>query len=128
MAETSRCIALIAHDERKDALVDLLRPYRERLAGMRLMATGHTGGKVADELGLPVERLRSGPHGGDVQIGARLIDGKVDALIFLRDPLTAHPHEPDIQALLKLCDTHDVVVATNGATARLVLDALTGSG
>jgi methylglyoxal synthase len=93
---------LIAHDERKDALVTLLRPYRDRLSTMNLIATGHTGAKIADELGLDVERLRSGPEGGDVQIGARLVDGQVDALIFLRDPLTAHPHEPDIQALLKL--------------------------
>lgn len=123
-AEDSTTLALIARDERKEALVALLRPYRDRLSTMNLIATGHTG-KIADELGLDVERLRSGPQGGDVQIGARLVDGRVDALIFLRDPLTAHPHEPDIQALLKLCDTHDIVVATNGATATLVLEALT---
>lgn len=123
----ARRLAVIAHDELKEELVAVLRPYRDRLSGMMLIATGHTGAKVADELGLEVERLRSGPLGGDVQIGARLVAGEVDALIFLRDPLTAHPHEPDIQALLKLCDTHDVVAATNRATAALVLDALTAT-
>jgi methylglyoxal synthase len=124
MAMAERTLALIAHDARKAALVELLRPYREVLAGLRLLATGTTGTRLGEELGLEVERVASGPEGGDVQIGARLVDGGVDALIFLRDPLTAHPHEPDIQALLKLCDTHDVPVATNRATARLLLDDL----
>jgi methylglyoxal synthase len=117
-------MALIAHDGRKTALVELLRPYRDALSARRLIATGHTGALLAEQLDLAVERVRSGPEGGDIQIGSRLVDGLVDAVIFLRDPLTAHPHEPDIQALLKICDTHEIPVATNAATARLLLDAL----
>ena len=120
-------LALIAHDARKADLVDVLRPYREVLASLQLVATGNTGARVADDLDLDVECLSSGPEGGDVQIGARLVEGAVDAVIFLRDPLTAHPHEPDIQALLKLCDTHDIPVATNRATATLLLDSLTAA-
>lgn len=117
-------LALIAHDARKSGLVELLRPYREVLASVPLVATGNTGARVAQELRLEVERMSSGPEGGDIQIGARIVDGAVGAVIFLRDPLTAHPHEPDIQALLKLCDTHDIPVATNRATARLLLNSL----
>lgn len=119
-------VALIAHDGRKRALVELLRPYRDALATRRLVATGHTGALLTEELDLPVERVRSGPEGGDIQIGARLVEGLVHGVIFLRDPLTAHPHEPDIQALLKICDTHEIPVATNAATARLLLDVLRG--
>ncbi|HUH08325.1 MAG TPA: methylglyoxal synthase [Egibacteraceae bacterium] len=117
-------LALIAHDEKKDDLVDLIRGHTEVLARLRLVATGTTGRVVADALGLEIQRMASGPRGGDMQIGARVVDGLIDAVIFLRDPLTAHPHEPDIQALLKVCDLHHVPVATNVATARLLLDWL----
>jgi methylglyoxal synthase len=117
-------LALIAHDARKDDLVAFAARRRDDLARFRLGATGTTGGRVADEVGLEVERLHSGPVGGDVQIGARLVEGGIDGILFLRDPMTAHPHEPDIQALLKLCDIHGVPLATNLATAELVLDGL----
>ncbi|GGI06859.1 methylglyoxal synthase [Egicoccus halophilus] len=117
-------LALIAHDARKDELVAFCERRRDELACFRLLATGTTGGRIAEATGLEVERVLSGPVGGDVQIGARLVDGDVLAVLFLRDPMTAHPHEPDIQALLKLCDIHAVPLATNLVTAELVLDAL----
>ncbi|MFA9430834.1 methylglyoxal synthase [Egicoccus sp. AB-alg2] len=117
-------LALIAHDARKDDLVALAARRRDDLVRFPLLATGTTGGRVAEATGLPVERVESGPVGGDVQIGARLVDGGVRAVLFLRDPMTAHPHEPDIQALLKLCDIHGVPLATNLVTAELILDAL----
>lgn len=117
-------LALIAHDARKDDLVAFVARRREDLARFGLIATGTTGQRVAEETGLDVERMRSGPLGGDIQIGARLIDGEVAGVLFLRDPMTAHPHEPDIQALLKLCDIHAIPLATNLATAELVLDGL----
>jgi methylglyoxal synthase len=122
MARTT--IALIAHDARKDDLVAFARRRGDDLERFDLIATGTTGARLMEATHLTVEPLLSGPFGGDVQIGARLIEGQVAGLLFLRDPLTAHPHEPDIQALLKLCDVHNVPVATNLATAELVLDGL----
>lgn len=120
----SATLALIAHDARKDDLVAFARRRRADLERFSLIATGTTGGRLADELGLDVEALRSGPVGGDMQIGARILEGEVVGVLFLRDPMTAHPHEPDIQALLKLCDIHGVPLATNEVTAELVLDGL----
>jgi methylglyoxal synthase len=120
----ARTLALIAHDARKDDLVAFASRRRADLERFALLATGTTGGRIAEATGLPVERMLSGPLGGDVQIGARLVNGEVAGVLFLRDPMTAHPHEPDIQALLKLCDIHGVPLATNLATAELVLDGL----
>lgn len=117
-------LALIAHDARKDDLVAFAQRRHADLARFRLLATGTTGSRIAEATGLDVERVNSGPVGGDVQIGARLLEGGFAGVLFLRDPMTAHPHEPDIQALLKLCDIHGVPVATNEATAALVLDGL----
>ncbi len=117
-------LALVAHDEKKDDLLRLTKRYRSSLARLHLLATSHTGTLLSEELGLPVERFRSGPEGGDMQIGARIVQGDVDAVVFLRDPLTAHPHEPDIQALLKVCDVHGVPVATNLASAEILLRSL----
>ena len=117
-------LALIAHDARKDDLVAFAERRRDDLARFPLLATGTTGSRLAEATSLDVERVESGPVGGDVQIGARLVEGGVLGVLFLRDPMTAHPHEPDIQALLKLCDIHGVPLATNLVTAELVLDAL----
>ena len=117
-------IVLIAHDRMKDTLVALAREFAPQLGQHQLMATGTTGGRLAKEVGLTVECLLSGPLGGDLQIGARLSVGEVDAVIFLRDPMTPQPHEPDINALVRACDVHNVVCATNPATARLVLQML----
>jgi methylglyoxal synthase len=117
-------IALIAHDAKKDKMVELAREFAPFLSRCHVMATGTTGGRLVAEAGLVVERLLSGPLGGDLQIGARLAEGQVDAVIFLRDPMTPQPHEPDINALVRACDVHDVVCATNPASARHVLRAL----
>lgn len=114
-------IALIAHDKKKDDMITLAAQYADFLRGCTLMATGTTGGRLANELGLTIERKNSGPFGGDLQIGAALVEGHIDAVIFLRDPMTPQPHEPDINALVRACDVHDVVCATNVATAHLVL-------
>ena len=117
-------IALIAHDRRKDAMVALAREFAAGLGRCSLMATGTTGGRLEAEVGLAVHRYLSGPFGGDLQIGARLAEGGVDAVVFLRDPMTPQPHEPDINALVRACDVHDVPCATNLAGARLLLGAL----
>ncbi len=123
-AHPAGVVALIAHDAKKDELLRLVRAHRSLLAGFRLLATHTTGGLLAREAELHVERVASGPEGGDLQIGARIVEGGVDAVIFLRDPLTSHPHEPDIQALLKVCDVHGVPVATNVSSAEIVLHFL----
>ena len=117
-------IALIAHDKKKDEMVTLAAEYLDFLRGCTLVATGTTGARLANELGLTVERKHSGPFGGDLQIGAALVEGRVDAVIFLRDPMTPQPHEPDINALVRACDVHNVACATNLSTAHLVLSQL----
>ena len=116
-------LALIAHDHKKDDIVALAAEFLPFLETCQLVATGTTGGRLQQELGLDVERLLSGPLGGDLQIGARLAVGLVDAVIFLRDPMTPQPHEPDINALVRACDVHNVPCATNVAGARLLLAA-----
>jgi methylglyoxal synthase len=117
-------IALIAHDKKKDEMVTLAAEYIDFLRGCHLTATGTTGGRLANELGLTVERKHSGPFGGDLQIGAALVEGQIDVVIFLRDPMTPQPHEPDINALVRACDVHNVPCATNVSTAQLVLSQL----
>lgn len=118
-------IALIAHDAQKPAMLGLVEGFRRALRGERLIATGTTGGLIAERTGLEVRCLASGPLGGDLQIGAEVAAGRVKLVVFFRDALSAHPHEPDIQALIKVCDIHHVPLATNRATARLCLEALT---
>ncbi|UTY58055.1 methylglyoxal synthase [Massilia sp. erpn] len=117
-------IALIAHDKKKDEMIALASQYVAFLRECTLCATGTTGGRLVNELGLVVERKHSGPFGGDLQIGAMLVEGQIDAVIFLRDPMTPQPHEPDINALVRACDVHNVACATNTATAHLVLSRL----
>jgi methylglyoxal synthase len=117
-------LALIAHDKKKDAMVSLVREFTDLLAQCRLCATGTTGLRIEEATGLQVERMLSGPLGGDLQIGAQLSEGKVDAVVFLRDPMTPQPHEPDIGALVRACDVHNVPCATNVASARLLLRGL----
>ncbi|MET0266098.1 MAG: methylglyoxal synthase [Duganella sp.] len=117
-------IALIAHDKKKDDMIVLAGQYREFLSTCALVATGTTGGRLANELGLAVERKHSGPFGGDLQIGAMLVQGEIDGVIFLRDPMTPQPHEPDINALVRACDVHNTPCATNVASAHMVLSVL----
>jgi methylglyoxal synthase len=117
-------IALIAHDKKKDDMITLAAEYLDFLGTCTLSATGTTGGRLANELGLTIERKHSGPFGGDLQIGAQLVEGEIDCVIFLRDPMTPQPHEPDINALVRACDVHNVACATNLASAHLVLSQL----
>ena len=117
-------IALIAHDKKKDDMILLAGQYRAFLSTCDLVATGTTGGRLINELGLEVDRKHSGPFGGDLQIGALLVEGGIDCVIFLRDPMTPQPHEPDINALVRACDVHNTPCATNVSSAHLVLSQL----
>lgn len=117
-------LALIAHDGKKDEMLAFARRHRETLARYRLIGTGTTGGMVADRTGLEVERVRSGPKGGDVQIAARIIDEPFAAVIFFVEPMDVHPHDPDIQTLLRTCNIANVPLATNEATGDLLMKAL----
>ena len=117
-------IALIAHDKKKDAMIKLAVKYRDVLEAHELVATGTTGTMIMGETGLKIKRMKSGPLGGDQQIGSMIAEGKLDLVIFLRDPLTAQPHEPDVSALLRLCDVQSIPLATNGESAEIMLNAL----
>jgi methylglyoxal synthase len=117
-------IALIAHDRKKDTLVNFTVAYQNIFAKANLFATGTTGMRIQEATGLNVHRYQSGPLGGDQQIGAMIAEDQMDLVIFFRDPLTAQPHEPDILALLRLCDVHNIPVATNMATAEILVKAL----
>ncbi|MCX7911818.1 MAG: methylglyoxal synthase [Dehalococcoidales bacterium] len=114
-------LALIAHDAKKGDMVQLVKAHRDIIGKCRLVATRSTGRLLMEEVQLPVTLVQSGPLGGDQQIGAMVANDQVDAVIFLRDPLTAHPHEPDVSALLRVCDVHGVPLATNLVTAEAVL-------
>jgi len=116
-------IALIAHDGRKPHMVAFVKDYLDRLSAMELVATGTTGDHIA-QTGLNVTKKLSGPQGGDAQIAAMVAEGLLDGIIFFRDPLGKHPHEPDVQMLMRICDVHDVPLATNPAAARLLLQGL----
>ena len=124
MNASARAIALIAHDEKKRLLLEFVRERIDFFRTRPLVATGSTGALIEKELGLPVEKVLHGPHGGDLIIGARAALGEIGAIIFFRDPLTAQPHEPDVSALLRVCDVHDVPLATNRATAEAIVEHL----
>ncbi|MBS7345087.1 MAG: methylglyoxal synthase [Caryophanon sp.] len=117
-------IALIAHDRKKDNLVEFAIAYTEILNQHELYATGTTGMRVMEATGLSVHRFSSGPLGGDQQIGAMIAMNEMDMVIFFRDPLTAQPHEPDVTALIRLCDVYNVPLATNMGTAEVLLKGL----
>lgn len=116
-------IAIIAHDGKKAEMVAFLLDHKPILKKVELVATGTTG-KHVENAGLTVNRLLSGPLGGDAQIAAMAAEKKLEMVIFFRDPLDKHPHEPDVQMLMRICDVHDIPLATNPATARLLLKGL----
>lgn len=118
-------VALIAHDAKKVDIVMFASDHRDALADCELLATGSTGKQVAEKTGLDVKCMLGGPEGGDLQIGGLIASGEVDLVIFLRDPLFAQPHDPDISALMRVCDVHDIPLATNPASAHMLLKGVT---
>ena len=118
-------IAIIAHDGKKAEMVQFIIKNKQLLAkeNIRLIATGTTGGKV-EAVGIKVKKMLSGPQGGDAQIAARVAEGKTKMVLFFKDPNSSHAHEPDISMLIRICDVHNVPLATNEATAQLLLLAL----
>jgi len=122
----TRCIALIAHDQKKDDLADFARRHQAKLMNWRIVATGTTGGRIKDAVPeLDVTRLKSGPLGGDQQIGALISTGEVDMLVFFVDPLTPMPHDVDVKALMRLATVYDIPMALNLATADILMQTLT---
>ncbi|BBE31233.1 methylglyoxal synthase [Tepiditoga spiralis] len=116
-------VALIAHDKKKLDLVMFTREWKKVFSKCNLYATNSTGTLIEEKVGLKITKFKSGPYGGDLQIGALITSDDIDFVIFLRDPLTAQPHEPDVSALLRVCDVHNIPLATNLATAEgLVLE------
>lgn len=117
-------IALIAHDKKKKDIINFSIAYTHILKKHQLFATGTTGKRIAEATGLDIHRFQSGPLGGDQQIGAMIADNQMDMVIFFRDPLTAQPHEPDVSALIRLCDVYDIPLATNIAGSEIFLHGL----
>lgn len=121
----SPCLALVAHDAKKDAMADFAAEHEALLKSSTLFATGTTGGRIMDRCpGLTVTRLKSGPLGGDQQIGAMIAEGRVDALFFFVDPLSPHPHDVDVKALTRLALVYDIPLALNRATAEALIRQL----
>jgi len=116
-----KAVALIAHDSCKDALVEWCLGHREQLSRYKLWATGTTGSVVAKKSGLTINKVLSGPLGGDLQIGSKNVSGEIDILIFFWDPLASQPHDPDIKALLRVAALKNIPVATNRATADFLI-------
>lgn len=117
-------IALIAHDKKKNDLVEFCKQWKHILEKYELYATGTTGQRIIDECDIALTRLKSGPLGGDQEIGSMVANKNMDMVIFFRDPLTSQPHEPDITALLRICDVYAIPLATNISSAKLFLDQL----
>lgn len=117
-------IAFIAHDRKKEEMVNFVTAYENVFTGLELYSTGTTGQRIMEATGLKINRFMSGPLGGDQQIGSLVAQDELDLIIFLRDPLMAQPHEPDITALLRLCDVYGIPVATNIATAEILVKAI----
>ncbi|GAA5415355.1 methylglyoxal synthase [Paraliobacillus ryukyuensis] len=117
-------ISLVAHDKKKEMIIDFALSYKHILSKHNLFATGTTGKMISEATGLKIHRFQSGPMGGDQQIGAKIAENNMDLIIFFRDPLTAQPHEPDISALMRLCDVHQIPLVTNLGGAEIVIRAL----
>ncbi|MCG8512203.1 MAG: methylglyoxal synthase [Rhodospirillales bacterium] len=119
------CIALIAHDEKKDELVAFCKQHHEQFAKLSLIGTGTTSARIREETSLEIRPMLSGPLGGDAQIASLVATNFVHAVIFIVDPLTSHPHDPDIQGLQRVCNVHNIPLATNLATAEIIVNSLT---
>ncbi len=117
-------VALIAHDKKKQDMIQFTTAYKYILEKHELYATGTTGTQIMEKTGLDVHRFQSGPLGGDQEIGALIAQNQMDMIIFFRDPLTAQPHEPDIIALIRLCDVYEIPLATNMGTAEILIHGL----
>lgn len=114
-------IALIAHDKKKNDIIEIAKQYKDVLGEHELYATGTTGTLIMGETGLSIHRMKSGPLGGDQQIGSRIVEGKIDLVIFFSDPLAAQPHDPDVKALLRIAQVYDIPIANNRATADFLI-------
>jgi methylglyoxal synthase len=121
--QPTKTLALIAHDNKKDEMIVFAQAHLDVLTRYHLIATGTTGGLLNERLGLNVTRMLSGPLGGDAQIAAQVAEGRVAAVFFFIDPLGKHPHDPDINSLLRICNVHNVPLATNPATATFIISA-----
>ena len=117
-------IALVAHDNKKQDILEWARYNRDLLANHKVYATGTTGGILEHELGVSVTKLQSGPLGGDQQIGAKIVEGQIDFVVFFSDPFTAQPHDPDIKALLRIALVYDIPIATNRASADFMITSI----
>jgi len=117
-------LALIAHDQKKPDLVEFVLRFRDVFERHALVATGSTGRLIEEKVGLNIECVAHGPDGGDLIIGGRVALGQIEAVFFFRDPLTAQPHEPDVSALMRVCDVHQIPLATNPATAEAIAESL----
>jgi methylglyoxal synthase len=121
LMSTPKTVALIAHDNKKDEMVAFAMRYKTVLERYHLVATNTTGERLEEKCGLSIERMLSGPIGGDAQIAAKVAEGQIAAVFFFIDPLGKHPHDPDIQTLLRICNAHDIPLATNPATAAYII-------
>lgn len=124
MTPVQKTVALIAHDNKKDDMIAFALDHKDILERYHLIATGTTGKLLTENTGLPVSRMLSGPIGGDAQIAAQVAEGRITAVFFFIDPLGKHPHDPDINSLLRICNVHNVPLATNTATAACLLSCL----
>jgi len=123
-----KTVALIAHDNKKAEMVSFAAKHKDVLARFKLVGTGTTGTQVSEATGLIIERMLSGPLGGDQQIGAKVATRECQMVLFFIDPLSAHPHDPDIHGLHRVCNVHGVPIATNRATAEMLMVALAAVG
>lgn len=121
MTTSPKTVALIAHDNKKQEIIEFAKQHIDVLSRYELIATGTTGKLISDATGLLIQRMLSGPIGGDAQIAAKVAEGEIEAVFFFIDPLGAHPHDPDINSLLRICNVHNVPLATNAATASFII-------
>lgn len=121
--DTDKTLALIAHDGKKADMLAFAMEHKDILSRYELVATRTTGQLLSEKVGLKIEQMLSGPRGGDAQIAAKVAEGMIEAVFFFVDPLGKHPHDPDIQGLLRICNVHNVPLATNSATATYIISS-----